>query len=102
MFKIMAPADAVPNQAVFPRPQTPPSSPELPPHKQKLSSDHVKLFVDLLKAAQSIQTVPAPVDVIQTTNTEETSEDKKTSRARDSKVEYKTVNDVYVPCEVQV
>ena len=38
---------------------TPPSSPELPLYKQTLSSEHVQLFVDLLKAAQAIQTAPA-------------------------------------------
>ena len=59
---------------VYSRPQTPPSSPELPEYKQTLSSGHVQLFVDLLKAAQAIQSAPA---------------------AAFSQV--KTVNEVYVP-----
>jgi len=95
----MAPTDVIPN---LPRPQTPPSSPELPAYKQTLSSGHVQLFVDLLKAAQAIQSAPAAAGVIQPASTGEAPEDKKTSRAKASKLEFKTVNEMYVPCEVQV
>jgi len=72
----MAATDAIQKLPVSPRLQTPPSSPELPPYKQTLSSDHVQLFVDLLKAAQSIQTVPAATEANQPAGTGETSEDK--------------------------
>jgi len=94
----MAPTDVIPN---LPRPQTPPSSPELPAYKQTLNHGHVQLFVDLLKAAQAIQSAPAAAGAIQPASTGEKSGDKKASRARASKVEFKTVNEVYVPCEVQ-
>jgi len=98
----MAATDAIQKLPVSPRLQTPPSSPELPPYKPTLNSDHVQLFVDLLKAAQSIQTAPAATGANQPAGTGETSEDKKISRARSSKVEFKTVNEMYVSCEVQV
>ena len=94
----MAPTNVIPN---LPRPQTPPSSPELPAYKQTLSSGHVQLFVDLLKATQATQTAPAAVGAIHPANTGEKSGDKKASRARASKVEFKTVNEVYVPCKMQ-
>ena len=94
----MAPTNVVPN---LPRPQTPPSSPELPAYKQTLSSGHVQLFVDLLKAAQAIQTAPDAVGAIQPASNGEKSGDKKASQARASKVEFKTVNEVYVICEMQ-
>lgn len=97
----MAPTDLIPNLPVSPQPQTPPSSPELPACKQTLSLGHVQLFVDLLKAAQSIQVAPATAEANQPANTGEKSGDKKASRARASKLEFKTVNEVYVPYEVQ-
>jgi len=96
----MAATDAIQKLPVSPRLQTPPSSPELPPYKPTLSSDHVQLFVDLLKAAQSIQTVPATTEANQPAGTGEISEDKKISRVRASKVEFKTVNEIYVSYEV--
>ncbi len=92
----MAPTDVIPN---LPRPQTPPSSPELPAYK--LSSGYIRLFVDLLKAAQAIQSAPAAAAAIQPASTGEKYEDKKASRSRASKVEFKTVNEVYVTCEMQ-
>jgi len=98
----MAPTDVIPNLPVSPRLQTPPSSPELPPYKPTLSSDHVQLFVDLLKAAQAIQTAPAATEASPPASTGETPEDKKTLRAKASKLEFKTVNEMYVPCEMQV
>lgn len=50
-LETMAPTDVIPNLPVSPGPQTPPSSPNLPPHKQALHSKQVQLLVDLLKAA---------------------------------------------------
>lgn len=98
----MAATDVIQKLPVSPRLQTPPSSPELPPYKQRVSSDHVQLSVDLLKAAQAIQTAPAAAGANQPISTGETSEDKANSRARASKVEFKTVNEMYVLCEAQV
>lgn len=49
----------------------PPGSPELLAHGQTLSSVHVQLFVDLLKAAQAIQTTSAAVEPTQPLNTEQ-------------------------------
>jgi len=97
----MAPTDVVQKLPVSPGPQTPPSSPQLPAYTQTLSSGHVQLFVDLLKAAQAIQSAPAAAGAIQPASTGEKSGDKKAPRARASKVEFKRVNEVYVPCEVQ-
>ena len=97
----MAPTDVIQKLTVSSRPQTPPSSPELPAYKQTLSSGHVQLFVDLLKAAQAIQSAPAAAGAIQPARSGEKSGDKKASRPRASKVEFKTVNEVYVPCDVQ-
>lgn len=94
----MATTDVISN---LPRPQTPPSSPELPAYKQTLSSGHVQLFVDLLKAAEAIRSAPTAAGAIQLASTGEKSEDKKASRARASKAEFKTVNEVYVHCEMQ-
>ena len=90
----MAPIDVVvPQPSTSPRPpETPPSSPHLRAREQALNSEHVQLFVDLLKAAQSIQSAPAVAGAVQPASTGEISEDKKTSRARASKVEFKTVN----------
>jgi hypothetical protein len=98
----MAAIDVIPKLSVSPRLQTTPSSPELPPYKQTLTSEHVQLFVDLLKAAQAIQTAPAAAGADQPASTRETPEDPKTSRAKASKLEFKTVNEMYVPYEVQV
>ena len=98
----MAATDAMMKLPISRRVQTPPSSPELPPYKQTLSSDHVRLFADLLNAAQSIQAAPATAAANQLANTEEKSGDKKTSRARASKPEFKTVNESYVPWQAQV
>lgn len=96
----MATTDIIQKGPVSPQLQTPPSSPELPPYKQTLSSDHVKLFVDLLKAAQAIQTAPAATGADQLASTAETLQEKKILRARDSKLEFKTVSEMYVPCKV--
>ena len=41
-----------------PQPPTPPSSPGLLVHKQTVNPEVVQLLVDLLKAAQAIQTGP--------------------------------------------
>ena len=98
----MAATDVIKKLPVSPRLQTPPSSPELPPYKQTLSSEHVQLFVDLLKAAQAIQTAPAAVEADQPANNGETPEDKETSRAKASKLEFKAVNEMYIPSKVQV
>ena len=98
----MAATDAIQELPISRRGQTPPSSPELPSNKQALSPDHVRLFVDLLKAVQSIQAAPATVAAIQLANTEEKSGDKKSSRERASKPEFKTVNETYVSCQAQV
>jgi len=57
----MALTDVIQKLPVSLGPQTPPSSPELPAYKQTLSSGHVQLFVDLLKAAQAIQSAPATI-----------------------------------------
>ena len=97
----MAATDVIQKLPVSPRLQTPPSSPELPPYKQTLSLDHVQLFVDLLKAAQAIQTAPAAAGAYQPANNGETPEDKETSRAKASKLEFKTVNEMYIPSKVQ-
>ena len=97
----MAATDAIQKLPISPRVQTPPSSPELPRYKQTLSSDHVRLFVDLLKAAQAIQTAPAVAGANQPASIDEDSGDKKTSRARASKPEFKRVNEMYVLCEAQ-
>ncbi len=98
----MAATDVIQKLPVSPPLQTPPSSPELPPYKQTLSPEHVQLFVDLFKAAQAIQTAPAATEANPPASTGETPEDKKTSRAKASKLEFKKVNEMYVPCEVQV
>ena len=73
--------------------QTPPSSPELPVYKRTLDPGHVQLFVDLLKAAQAIQSAPI-IGPVQPINIGEISGDKKISRVRVSKLEFKTVNKV--------
>jgi hypothetical protein len=91
----MAPTDVIPNLPVSPTPQTPPSSPNLPPHKQALHSEQVQLLVDLLKAAQAIQAKPAN----QPEKTREPSGDESVSRERGSKLEYKTIQEMYVPCK---
>ena len=98
----MAATDVIQKLPVSSRLQTPPSSPELPPYKHTLSSEHVQLFVDLLKAAQAIQTAPAAAGADQPANNGETSEDKEISRAKASKLEFKTVNKIYIPSKVQV
>jgi hypothetical protein len=84
--------DVIPNLPVSPAPQTPPSSPNLPPHKQALHSEQVQLLVDLLKAAQAIQAKPAN----QPEKTKETSGDDSVSREKGSKLEVKSVVEVYV------
>lgn len=91
----MAPPDYIQLLPVSPRPQTPPSSPELQAHKKTLSSGHVQLFVDLLKAAQAIQTAPAAVGSNQPAgSTTQTSGENENARARASKLEFKTVNEM--------
>lgn len=95
----MATIDVISN---LPRPQTPSSSPELPAYKQTLSSGHVQLFVDLLKAAQALRSAPTAAGAIQSASTGEKFEGEKASRARASKAEFKTVHEVYVLCEMQI
>lgn len=97
----MAPIDVVvPQPSTSPRPpKTPPSSPHLRAREQALNSEHVQLFVDLLKAAQSIQSAPAVAGPIQPATTGEIFGDKKTPRARASKVDFKTVNEVLIPID---
>ena len=75
--------------------QTPPSSPELPPYKQTLSSEYVQLFVNLLKAAQVIQTASAAAEVDKPVSTRETPEDKETSQAKALKLKFKIVNEMW-------
>ena len=89
----MAATEVVQKLPVSPQPQTPPSSPRLSSYRQTLDSGHVQLFVDLLKAAQAIQSAQA-AGPVQLTKNGETSGDKNSSRARASKVEFKTVNEV--------
>ena len=93
--EIMAPTDFIQLLPVSPRPQTPPSSPEFPAHGKTLSSGHVQLLVDLLKAAQAIQTAPTVAGPNHLAmSTEQTSGGNGNSRARASKLEFKTVNEM--------
>ena len=94
----MAPTDVVLD---MPLPQTPPSSPELPAYKHTISLEHVQLFVDLLKAAQAIQGAPAAARDIQQASIGEKPGNRKASRARASKVEFKAVNEMYVHSQMQ-
>ena len=87
----MAPTDAIPNLPVSPAPQTPPSSPDLRPHKRTLDSAQVQLFADLLKAVQAIQSTPAASGADQPAISEEPSSDDSISRERGSKLEVKSV-----------
>ena len=83
----------MPMLPVSPRPQTPPSSPAT--NRPTLGSDHVQLFVDLLKAVQVLQTAPAAVEPAQSAfNTQQASEEKENLRARASKLEFKIVNEI--------
>ncbi len=102
IHETMAPINVVPSPPVSPRPQTPPSTPELAQYKQTLSSEHVQLFVDLLKAAQAIQIAPAATGAGQLASDGEKFGDRKSPRTRASKPKFKTVNEMYVHCEAQV
>ena len=95
----MAPTDVIPNLPVSPAPQTPPSSPNLRPHKRALDSEQVQLLADLLEAVQGIQSRPAAAGADQPATTEEPSSDESVSREKGSKLEYKTVHEMYVPYE---
>jgi hypothetical protein len=97
LLETMAPMDAIPNLPVSPAPQTPPSSPDLRPHKWALPSEQVQLLADLLKAVQAIQSTPAAAGADQPATTEESSSDKSVSRERGLRLEYKTVHETYVP-----
>lgn len=57
--------------------------------------------MELLKAAQAIQNAPA-TGTNQPADTKEISGDKEKPRARPSKLEFKRVNEMCVPCEGQV
>jgi len=78
--------DVIQKLPVSPGPQTPPSSPQLPTYKHTLCSKHVRLLVDLLKAAQAIQTAPAAAGAVQPASTKENPGDKKTSQDRQQSV----------------
>ena len=92
----MGPTDVIPNLPVSPGPQTPPSSPNLPPRKQALHSEQVQLLVDLLKAAQAIQAEPAAAEANQLEKARAPSGDDSVSREKGSKLEVKSVVEVYV------
>lgn len=98
----MAPRGLSPTARVSTLPHSPPHSPELPAYKQMLSSELVQLFKDLLKAAQAVQTAPASTGANQSANNEEMFDDKEKPRARASKLDFRTVNEMCVPCKVQV
>jgi hypothetical protein len=53
--------------------------------------------VDLLNAAQAIETTPATAEADQPATTEEPSGDESLSRERESKLEHKTIHEMYVP-----
>ncbi len=91
----MPPTDAVQSMPVSPAPQTPPSSPDLHPHKRALPSEQVQLLADLLKAVQAIQSTPAAAGADQPVTTEEPSGDESASREKGSKLEVKSVVEVY-------
>ena len=91
----MAPTDAIPNLAVSPGQQTPPSSPNLHPYKPVLHPEQVQLFADLLKAVQAIQPTPAAAGAGQPVTTEETAGDESVSREKGSKLEVKSVVELY-------
>lgn len=92
-MSVPASRDAIQKLPISPGPQTLSTLEELA-HKQMLSPEHAQLLVDFSKAAQATPTQPA--------STEEISGDRKASRARVSKPEFKSVNEMYVPCEAQV
>ena len=92
----MGPTDVIPNLSVSPAPQTPPSSLNLPLRKQALHSEQVQLLVDLLKAAQAIQVEPAAAEANQLEKTRAPSGDDSVSREKGSKLEVKSVVEVYV------
>lgn len=92
----MASTDAIPNLPVSPAPQTPPSSPDLRPHKRALDPKQVQLFADLLKAVQAIQPTPAAAGTNQPATTEEAEKPK----IRASKLDYKLVDEMYVTISI--
>jgi hypothetical protein len=93
----MAPTDAIPNLPVSPAPQTPPSGPNLRPHKRALDPEQVQLLADLLEAVQGIQSRPAAAGADQPATTEEPFSDESASQEKGSKLEYKTIHEMYVP-----
>ncbi|KAL2049831.1 hypothetical protein ABVK25_009926 [Lepraria finkii] len=83
--------EVVPKPPTSQRPLvTPPGSPGQPAHKQILTLEHVQHVVELLKA---IVALPAPEDA---TMTEEAPTDEQAVKIRASKLEYKTINEMWV------
>ncbi|KAK3169608.1 hypothetical protein OEA41_008992 [Lepraria neglecta] len=76
-------------------PETPPSSPALPAFEQVLTLKHVQQFFELLKTVQATQTLQPPGEAPQPVKTEETSGDKQQVAARASKLEFKTVSEIW-------
>ncbi|KAK3167061.1 hypothetical protein OEA41_010186 [Lepraria neglecta] len=86
----MASTDVVPKPPASPRPpDNRPSSPLQPAHKQILTVEHVQQVVELMKA---IIAPPAPED---TTKTEEAPGGEQAANTRASKLEFKTVNEIW-------
>jgi hypothetical protein len=80
------------------RADTPPSSPTLPPSGQAITVENVREFMDLLKVWVATQAIPTPVKApvaVENSPPEE-------ARLRASRLEYKTVDEVYVPGKLQV
>ena len=93
----MAPIDVVvPRPPTSPRPlETPPSSPHLRTCEQ-VHTLNTGQFQELLKAIQAVQTPPAPGDANQPTDIKDSSNDKPQAPVRASKLEFKTVNEMWV------
>lgn len=74
---------------------TPPDSPSQVLSANAITSDHVQQFLDILKQTKQATSGPGP-----TSGADPSVEkhDEKKNRVRASKIDFKTVNQMYAPC----
>lgn len=79
------------------RADTPPNAPTLPPSEQTVTFKHVQQFMEIIKIAQATQALSDPVANSQAAETQGTgNHPSKEAKTRASKLEFKTVDEVYI------
>jgi len=82
---------------------TPPNSPTLSPSKQTFTVELAKQVIETIKLIQASQAGTAPTEISPTAEPEDLGNAQPAeARARASRLQFKTVDEVYAPSELQV